>query len=137
MAFYSYINNKQFYHILAKRPLLHPKKSQFLSGTKKGKHDAVCQEISVVLPLPSSCCHVVRAVNDTENPMLISCTGHITTTSNEEQTVSKKNTATQSLLMENLLKPHKCCCNNDEAMAIPQLTKILNSTSLDKNFSTA
>jgi hypothetical protein len=70
MAFYSYINNKQFYHILAKRPLVHPKKSQFLSGTKKGKHDAVCQEISDVLSLtlPNSCfAHVVRAVNDTEN----------------------------------------------------------------------
>ena len=59
--------------------------------------------------------------------MLISCTGNITTTSNEEQTVSKKNTASQSLLMENLVKPHRCCHNNDEAIIKGKVESFLES----------
>ena len=127
MAFYSYINNKQFYHILAS---CSSEEVTIFVRNKKGKHDAVWQEISDVLSLalPSSCfAHVVRAVNDTENPVLISCTGNITTTSNEEQTVSKKNTASQSLLMENLVKPHRCCHNNDEAIIKGKVESFLES----------
>jgi hypothetical protein len=79
--------------------------------------------------VPSPVCspQIILTANDTENPVLISCTGNITTTLNEEQTVSKKNTASQSLLMENLVKPHKCCHNNDEAIIKGKVESFLES----------
>lgn len=100
-----------------------------MSGTVKIKHDSARQQISDALSstLPGSCfVQVFNAVKETENPVLLSCSGDATT-SNIEQAVPGENAASQSWLMEDLVKPYKYCHNDDEAVINGKVESFLES----------